>query len=402
VSAAAPTPASYAADALRATVEALAVIERLPCSPGEHEAARWLQQRLTEAGADARIEQEHAFDSFARPLAALCGLGAAAGLLAPRRPRLAAVLAALTTAAIADDISNGPRLFRRATMRRKPTWNVIAESGDPQGEHTIVLLAHHDAAPTGMIFDPALQRLFGDLAPGLLERIDTAIPIWWPVLAAPSLVGLGALRGDRTMARIGLLGCLTALAAFADIARSPVTPGANDNLTGVAVLIALAERLRREPIDGVRVLLVSCGSEESLQGGIREFAARHFPRLDRDRTSVLNIETVGSPELIMLEGEGPVIMEDYHARGFRDRVARAADRAGVHLRRGMRARSSTDSVIPSRAGYPTATLSSMDRYKSLTEYHQLSDTPDNVHYGTVADAAAVAEALVRGTAGRER
>ena len=49
-------------------------------------------------------------------------------------------------------------------------------------------------------------------------------------------------------------------------------------------------------------------------------------------------------------------MEDYCAPEFRDLVARVADEAGIELRRNMRARTSTDAVIPSRAGYPTATL----------------------------------------------
>jgi Zn-dependent M28 family amino/carboxypeptidase len=132
-----------------------------------------------------------------------------------------------------------------------------------------------------------------------------------------------------------------------------------------------------------------------LQGGIYGFAKRHLPRLDRDNTYFLNFDTVGSPELILLEGEGAIVMEDYFHRPFRDLVARAAERAEVQLRRGMRARNSTDSVIVSRAGYPIATVASMDRYKALSNYHLMSDTPENVNYRTVADAVTVAEAVVR-------
>jgi len=176
---------------------------------------------------------------------------------------------------------------------------------------------------------------------------------------------------------------------------SPIAPGANDNLTAVAVLVALAERLREQPLTGLRVMLVSCGAEEVLQGGIHGFAARHFPCLDRDRTWFLNLDTVGSPRLIMLEGEGPVVMEDYHDRRFRDLVARAADGAGVPLRRGMRSRNSTDAVIPSRSGYPTATITSVDRYKALSNYHKMTDTPANVDYRTVLQALTVTESLAR-------
>jgi Zn-dependent M28 family amino/carboxypeptidase len=299
------------------------------------------------------------------------------------------------TAAIADDVSNGRRLFRRAITRPRATWNVVASCGDEQADRTLVVLAHHDAAPTGAIFDERAQAYLAERFPGIIERIDTSLPLWWAMLSAPGLVALGSTLGRRGPIIAGLAGSLLGAAVFADVSRRPVAPGANDNLTAVAVLVALAEHLRSEPIRGLRVLLVSCGAEEVLQGGIHGFAARHFPALDRDRTWVLNLDTVGSPKLILLEGEGPVVMEDYHDRGFRDLVARAAERAGTPLRRGMRSRTSTDAVIPSRAGYPTTTITSMDRYKALSNYHQMSDTPENVDYVTVSQALTLTLAVAR-------
>jgi hypothetical protein len=44
----------------------------------------------------------------------------------------------------------------------------------------------------------------------------------------------------------------------------------------------------------------------------------------------------------------------------------------------------------------------MDRYKALSEYHRVTDTPDNVDYRTVADAASIAEAVAREMGARER
>lgn len=382
---------------LREVVEALAPLERGAGTPGEEQAARWIADRLERAGCPARIEEERFRDGYARLIGGLSAAGAAAGALAlTRRGRRAgAVAAGLVALAIADDISNGSRLFRRAVSPERTTWNVVAETGDLAAERTLVVLAHHDAAQTGAIFDQSLQRALGETFPGIVERIDTALPIWWPVVASPAAVAAGAARGRRGMVAAGIAGCLAATAAFADIARSPVVPGANDNLTAVAVQVALAERLRAEPVEGLRVLLASCGAEEVLQGGIHGFAARHFPSLDRDRTFVLNLDTVGSPKLILLEGEGCVVMEDYCDRTFRDLVARSAERAGITLRRGMRARSSTDSVVPSRAGYPTATIASMDRHKLLSNYHLPSDVPENLVWETVVAAAELSEAVAR-------
>jgi Zn-dependent M28 family amino/carboxypeptidase len=394
-----PAPASHQAReaTLREVIESLAPLERRAGSRDEERAARWISERLAHAGCESAVEEEQFLDGYARVIGPLAAAGALAGAAAlGRRWRAAAGAAgAMATAAIADDISNGPRLFRRATVRARPTWNVVAAAGDEAAARTLVVLAHHDAAPTGAIFDDRAQSKLGELFPGLLERIDTSTPLWWPMLAAPGLVTLGAATGRRALSAAGLAGSLIGGAVFADIARRPVCPGANDNLSAVAVLVALAERLEEEPIVGLRVLLVSCGAEEVLQGGVHGFAARHLPTLDRSRTWVLNLDTVGSPKLILLEGEGPVVMEDYHDRDFRDLVARAAETAGAPVRRGLRARTSTDAVVPSRAGYPTATLSSMNRYKALSNYHQMSDTPENVDYRTVLQALVVTEAVAR-------
>ncbi len=390
-------PVSAADATLREVVDALAPLERRAGSADEHQAAHWIAERLARARCEARVEEAEFLDGYAEVIGTLARAGALAGVAAlPRRTRmLGGAVAAIVTAAIADDISNGPRLFRRATTAPRTTWNVVGECGDAAAERTLVVLAHHDAAPTGAIFDDRGQAWFGERFPGIIERIDTSLPLWWGMLAAPALIAAGAALRRRGLIATGLAGSLVGAAVFHDVAHRPVAPGANDNLTAVAVLVALAERLHAEPIEGLRVLLVSCGAEEVLQGGIHGFGADHFPGLDRDRTWFLNLDTLGSPKLIMLEGEGPVVMEDYHDRSFRDLIANAAQRSGTPLRRGMRSRNSTDAVIPSRAGFPTATITSMDRYKALSNYHRMSDTPENVDYTTVLQALTVTEALAR-------
>ena len=383
---------------LREVVETLAPLERRAGSDGERRAAEWIAQRLRAAGCAAEVQEETFREGYARVMSTLSltsGLAGVAALASRRARPAAAALAGAVAAAITDDVSNGPRLFRRAASPSRTTWNVVSHCGAPDAPRTLVLLAHHDAAPTGMIFDDRFQAWLGETFPGLLERRDTSLPLWSTLLCAPALVAAGSLRGRRGLIAAGLAGSALGAAVFEDVARSPIVPGANDNLTAVAVLVALAERLRAEPIEGLRVVLASCGAEEVIQGGIYGFARRHFPALDRERTWFLNLETLGSPRLILLEGEGAVVMEDYHDRAFRDLIARTAERAGAHLRRGMRARNSTDAVIPSRAGYPTATLASMNRYKALSNYHLMSDTPENVDYRTVRQALVVTEAVAR-------
>src|ERR1700748_1762232 len=97
--------------------------------------------------------------------------------------------------------------------------------------------------------------------PGIIERIDTSLPLWWTLMAAPGLVALGSLRGRRGLIGAGLAGSALGAAVFEDVARSPIVPGANDNLTAVAVLVALAERVRGPPGAGPRVRVGPSGPQ---------------------------------------------------------------------------------------------------------------------------------------------
>jgi hypothetical protein len=285
-------------------------------------------------------------------------------------------------------------------MAKRPTWNAIAVTGDRAAKRTLVVLAHHDAPPTGLIFHPGPQRRLYELLPEFVERTDTGFPVWWPSIGAPALAGAGAALASRRLSFAGLMLSALGVASFADIARNRIVPGANDNLSGVAGLIALAAGLEARPVAGLRVMLVSCGSEEVLQGGIHGFATRHFRHLPLDRTWFANLETVGSPHLALLEGEGPCVMEDFQP-ALKDTVAEVAADIGIELRRGLRARSSTDSVIPHRAGYPVATLISVDEAKALSNYHWPTDVPENVNYATAADAVRVIDGLARRLAAEE-
>ena len=382
---------------LREVIGTLAPIERPAGSEGERQAAEWIAERLTAAGAPARVETAKFRGDWAGVIASLAAAGAVSGLLASTSAgrRLGAIGGALAAGLIADDASNGARPFRKLVRPERDTWNVVAEAGDPSAERTLVVLAHHDAAQTGLIFDPSFQEALIDRFPGVIERQDTSLPLWWGTLAGPVLAAAGGATGRRSLARAGAALSALAAAALADIQRSPTVPGANDNLTAVAVIVALAEALRERPVEGLRVQLVSVGAEEVLQGGIYGYCERHLAGLDRERTWFLNVETVGGPSLALIEGEGCVVMEDYFDRPWRDLIASVAARDGVPLRRGMRSRSSTDSVIPSRMGVPTATVAAIDRYKALSNYHRMTDTPENVRYPTVACAVDLVESVAR-------
>src|SRR5262249_11167532 len=347
------------------------------------------------------LEEEPSWGTFPPNATGLGLLGVAGAMLVLVGRRTAGALGgAASFAGGVGEAQNGPRGRRRLGGRRGTTREPVARGGARPGpapalptgggsraSGTLVVLAHHDAPQTGVLFDQTLQRRLYELAPRLIERVHTAPPQWWLGLAGPLCTVTAALGRRRSLALAGLAIGGVASALVADIWRSPTVPGANDQLCGVAALVGLAEMLRRRPLANLRVLLVSCGAEETLQDGVRAFMARHREELAPGRTWFVNLEIVGSPHMKMLEAEGPVWMEPYPGEWLRDLLGAHAERLGIALERGFRARTSTDSVIPARAGYPTATLVSMTDWRSPANYHLPSDVPANLDYDTVLDAA---------------
>jgi acetylornithine deacetylase/succinyl-diaminopimelate desuccinylase-like protein len=373
-------------------IRELAAYDRPSASEGERRAAEWLAGELRAAGCrSVRVEEERAHGGYWWPL----GMLNAIALLTSRLGRVPAALAgALTAAAVYDDVGGGRLWFRRRTLPHRSTWNVVAEAGDPDAERTVVFVSHHDAAHSGLVFHPALPRLGMKLAPALHARANQSVPIIYGVFLGPLLLALWGLTGGRLLKGVGAFFATGAAAAMADIGGRRVVPGANDNLSAVAVIVALAHALSEQPPEGVRVVLLSTGSEESFMEGMQAFGRRHFPELPRATTEFVCIECVGSPELCVVEGEGMLRMRCYDERS-REALAAAGAAAGVELRRGLRTVAATDALIALRAGYPTCTLGGIDETKFPANYHWPTDTPDNLTWESVEAALRVCEAYVR-------
>ena len=379
-------------DRLRAWLEELERIERPSASEGERRAAEWLVERFGELGAEARIEAEPAHGTYWWPLGIGAALGALGGIAALRGRRLlGGALAGTATAGMASDFPPGKRLLRRALPRRT-TYNVVCELGDPDAERTVVVIAHHDAAHSGLVFHPKLPEIADRL--GMIERSDTSPPLMAPVLGGPALAALGALSGRRLLSRLGVFLGLGSAAAMAEIGARRVVPGANDNGTAVVSLLALAGRLREQPPQNLRVILLSAGSEESFSEGMKAFGERHFPRLPRESTFFLCLESIGSPHLLVLRGEGFLKMREYPQRALA-LLDGLAEELGIWLYPNLRLRNGTDGLESLAAGYETAVIAGCTDLKQPANYHWWHDLAENVDFDTVADGIRLSEATIR-------
>ena len=209
---------------------------------------------------------------------------------------------------------------------------------------------------------------------------------WWPS---------GALLGLRRLRRAGVFLCAGYAAAMADIGVRQVVPGANDNLSGVAVLLSLAASLRDEPIPGVRVILLSAGSEESFMEGMQAYARRHFADLPRETH---HVRVPGHRGLAAPAGAGG------RGHGVDERVPRGRAGAGARGRRAEQGVELRPGPAPAqrhrrpdpaaRRATPRPCWAPVDQYKLPSNYHWPTDTADRLDYSTVEDCARLSRRLL--------
>jgi acetylornithine deacetylase/succinyl-diaminopimelate desuccinylase-like protein len=377
---------------LRHTIEHLTGWERPSASDGERRAAVWISDQLNRMGYDSSVEEERAHGTYWWPVGIFAALGALGGLLGRRV--LGTLLGAFGAFGVWEECGLWRGHWTRRFLPKKPTWNVVARGGDPDAERTLVIVAHHDAAHTGMAFDFTAVRWYANRWP---EKVENGRV--WPgtmglVFLGPLLVAVGSLLGLRPVRKAGTVLSIGSTLSMADIGLRGTVPGANDNLSAVAAMLEVAERLAAEPVSGLRVLFVSTGSEESFEEGMAGFLDTHEHELPRASTDILVLDTVGSPRLILLEGEGMLVRRPYD-EPLKAQVKAAADEAGVEILREHWLSFGSDALLALRRGYRTALIASFDEHKLPSNYHQHTDTADRIDYDTVAAAAKVTEATAR-------
>jgi hypothetical protein len=353
---------------LRRDVEALAAIERGSATPGERRSAEWVAGRLREQGGeDVRLASFPYQGTFAHAQA----LHYAAGLLATLTRRRALALAALASFEL--DYSGRSQWLRRILPASEGTNAMARLPARGERRRTVVLVAHHDAARTGLMWHPSLTAAGDRAAARSGKRASLAL--------VPELALAAAALGLRRLPAAALV---LALVLALDQARSPAVPGANDNASGVAAGLELFGRLAGERPDWLEVVALFPGCEESGMGGMAAWLARAGQALDGAATLVLGLDTVGSGQPIVLAAEGGLWPVRYAA----EEVA-LAERHGL---RRWRIGGWTDPALARLAGLRAVSILSV-RDGGFPHYHLPSDTPEKVDLACVERCIDAAEAI---------
>jgi acetylornithine deacetylase/succinyl-diaminopimelate desuccinylase-like protein len=359
---------------LRSDIEMLAAMERGSAAEDKPHVA-WIERRLRDAGAhDLRTEtfrfQRRPWRHIAHGVA---GLGAAAA-----GGPVGAGVAGASLVSLELELSGRSRWLGRFLPAGEGA-NVVARiPAAAEPERTIVLVAHHDAAPTGLYWR--------------LPRVNAPLALAWQI--ATAVIALGCLAGSRLLRMIGGVAVGVATLLGLNLARGRLAPGANDNATGVAALIALVAAFARDPLERTDIVVVFSDGEEMGLGGIAAWLEAHRSELQPSSTLVVSLDTLGSGEPAVACRDGAVTA--HYDRATQDWADRGALRAAVSPPRRIDLTASTDAIVAQHSGLHALSLLSCDAHGTLgPHYHRPSDTPENVDLDSVEQCTRLAAGIAR-------
>jgi hypothetical protein len=159
---------------------------------------------------------------------------------------------------------------------------------------------------------------------------------------------------------------------------TPFSPGANDNGSGVGVILGLAERLREEPLAHTEIWLAFTGCEEAAAYGISAFLDLHAGELGEEAVHIV-IDQVGKGRLEYLTADGLIIKRATHPQALE--VAREAAQALPDIETAEQIGIAyTDAAVATKRGLIALTLVAVPPPGSSESmhWHQMSDTLENI------------------------
>src|SRR5690554_3903761 len=241
----------------------------------------------------------------------------------------------------------------------------------------VILVAHLDTHRTPWAFETAGRLAF--------FKLMTTLGVVAFLLSVAAFLAFALSGADWlryvALALVPIHACVFALTWQPD--TTPYTAGANDNASGVGVLLNMGERLARQPLANTEVWLLASGCEEVGSVGAQAFVERH--RGELDGALGISIDNVGGrgAGVCYTSVEGMVIplkpspllfgLAEELRRGRPDRDAYSLPYTTLH----------TDATCFIANGIPSLSFVGLTPDGRIPDWHTVSDVYENVDAATV-------------------
>jgi hypothetical protein len=354
----------------------------------EAAAAAYAWSVLDKLDLSPRIQRFTSGTSQWRPFALAITLALLAVAVYPLASRVTAILATvlaattLVSAYLELNFATNPIRWLLPKRSSQNVWTVIPAAHTP--DQRLVLIGHLDTHRTPFVFRTPLH----------LKVFRVLVAITFASMAALVLLYIaGSILQSDIIYLISLAPAVLLILGLIMTVQpdmTPYTPGANDNASGAAIVLALAERLKDEPLANTEVWVVNSGCEEVGCYGAAAFL-RH-PREELKGAYFITLDSLAGP------GSGPCyITREGMTRPYRSDPALvaladqiAAERPELGAYSSVMPLGFTEGAIGIKNGMPSLTFVNLRPDGVLPHWHR----PDDIFENVDADVLARTQAFV--------
>lgn len=243
----------------------------------------------------------------------------------------------------------------------------------PAGEHKqdLVLVGHIDSQRTPFIFRTPTHVM-------VYDKMTTVVFITFIAQAILYALGIFFPWSWIWYATIPTAFCAVLLGAVCiEADATPFTAGANDNATGVGMVLTLAEEFKKKPLQNTRVFAVCTGCEEVNHYGMVDFYKRHRAGMKEPKAVVF--ETLGCSGPAWLTQEGIIVpfRSDPHLLSKIEQLAKEHPEWDAYPSK--ISGGNTEMADSLSADVPAITIIGMTRDGILPYWHVTADTFDKMN-----------------------
>lgn len=254
----------------------------------------------------------------------------------------------------------------------------------------IIFNGHPDAA-----WEWPVNHALGGVGFEAHAIIGFAGAFYYLILAIIQLAQNGSVGADIStpLGKAGLIGLIFVpflVGLYFMVNYRRVVDGANDNLSGCYMGIALLKALKDEGIEfeNTELGVVLTGSEEAGLRGAKAWCEAHKGEFDDVPTFIFSFDTIHDPKFLMVNYRdlNGTVKADTDAS---DLFMEAADELGIQCKKGMvpPLGGATDSAAFAQGGFRAAGITGLN-HKLESYYHTRRDSYDNMNLDGLADCFA--------------
>ena len=353
---------------------------------GERQAAAYVGGRLEKFGYLVKQEPFRSPSSLSQvyiPIYLLALLGFVADALG--NPAFALLLTGVALVCFLGENTTSLKLIS-AVIPKAKSLNVVARLAPRElPRRRLVLVAHMDSTRPGLMWHPKLVK--GFRAAFLVLVVCLAV--------LPVLVILEAVTGQRFFFPLAIPFALYIAGALLVLIHREIFyrhgQGANDNASGVGVMLTMAEVMALDAPAETEVMIVATGCEEAGLVGMQSFLRRHQDELAR--SWIINIDNVGAGDVTYTTLEGMLIPRRT-GRELTETAAKVALLPGIRVTGAPFRTMSTDTDPALLRGLEAITVTAT-RDGVPVNWHLKTDTVENIDPDSVDMAYRFVEQVVR-------